>query len=220
MRKNQQRTKRLADGQTRHQARSGLDMKRTGHATPTAHAGPSSSTRPWPSTVPANWTRRRTSIVCAWPTSRARSRRGPTSGRCCAPRRSWARRSRRTARRWRWIRKRSTPAPTWPTPWPITDCQRKRWRSARDWSKEYPDEWGRIRDLAIAYRGCWRNQEAVDLINGARGAAGPRRAGGPAAFAGQSDAGQLETGVRRFRGALFRRRGLAARERALAAMDR
>ena len=28
-----------------------------------------------------------------------------------------------------------------------------------------PDNWEKIRDLAIAYRGCWRNQEAVDLIN-------------------------------------------------------
>lgn len=31
--------------------------------------------------------------------------------------------------------------------------------------EEQPDEWARIRDLAIAYRGCWRNQEAVDLID-------------------------------------------------------
>ena len=31
--------------------------------------------------------------------------------------------------------------------------------------EEFPDEWPRIRDLAIAYRGCWRNQEAVDLID-------------------------------------------------------
>ena len=31
--------------------------------------------------------------------------------------------------------------------------------------REFPDEWSRIRDLAIAYRGCWRNQEAVDLID-------------------------------------------------------
>ena len=31
--------------------------------------------------------------------------------------------------------------------------------------KEHPADWGRIRDLAVAYRACWRNQEAVDLID-------------------------------------------------------
>ncbi len=31
--------------------------------------------------------------------------------------------------------------------------------------EEFPDEWGRVRDLAIAYRGAWRNQDAVDLID-------------------------------------------------------
>lgn len=31
--------------------------------------------------------------------------------------------------------------------------------------EEHPDDWSRIRDLAVAYRGCWRNQDAVDLID-------------------------------------------------------
>ena len=31
--------------------------------------------------------------------------------------------------------------------------------------KATPDDWGRIRDLAIAYRGCWRNADAVELID-------------------------------------------------------
>lgn len=31
--------------------------------------------------------------------------------------------------------------------------------------KENPDDWARIRDLAIAYRGCWRNADAVELID-------------------------------------------------------
>ena len=39
--------------------------------------------------------------------------------------------------------------------------------------KEFPDDWNRIRDLAIAYRGCWRNQEAVDLIDDAEARLGP-----------------------------------------------
>ena len=38
---------------------------------------------------------------------------------------------------------------------------------------EHPNEWPRIRDLAIAYRGCWRNQEAVDLIDDAERRLGP-----------------------------------------------
>ncbi|MEM9232331.1 MAG: tetratricopeptide repeat-containing glycosyltransferase family protein [Pseudomonadota bacterium] len=33
--------------------------------------------------------------------------------------------------------------------------------------EEFPDDWSRIRDLAIAYRGSRRNQEAVDLIDDA-----------------------------------------------------
>ena len=31
--------------------------------------------------------------------------------------------------------------------------------------KDAPDDWPKIRDLAIAYRGSWRNQEAVDLLD-------------------------------------------------------
>ena len=42
---------------------------------------------------------------------------------------------------------------------------------------EHPDEWGRIRDLAIAYRGCWRNQDAVDLIDEAEARLGPNEHG-------------------------------------------
>jgi len=38
---------------------------------------------------------------------------------------------------------------------------------------EAQDDWARIRDLAIAYRGCWRNQEAVDLIDEAEARLGP-----------------------------------------------
>ena len=38
---------------------------------------------------------------------------------------------------------------------------------------EDPDNWEKIRDLAIALRGCWRNQEAVELINAAEERLGP-----------------------------------------------
>ncbi|MEM1300361.1 MAG: tetratricopeptide repeat protein [Pseudomonadota bacterium] len=38
---------------------------------------------------------------------------------------------------------------------------------------EDPDNWEKIRDLAIAYRGCWRNQEAVDLVNRTEARLGP-----------------------------------------------
>ena len=37
----------------------------------------------------------------------------------------------------------------------------------RELVAQTPDDWGRIRDLAIALRGCWMNQEAVDLIDDA-----------------------------------------------------
>lgn len=32
---------------------------------------------------------------------------------------------------------------------------------------EDPDNWTRIRDLAVALRGCWRNQDCIDLVNAA-----------------------------------------------------
>ena len=38
---------------------------------------------------------------------------------------------------------------------------------------EDPDNWDKIRDLAIAYRGCWRNQDAVDLIDRTEARLGP-----------------------------------------------
>ena len=40
-----------------------------------------------------------------------------------------------------------------------------------------PDDWVRIRDLAVAYRGCWRNQDAVDLVDAAEARLGPDEAG-------------------------------------------
>ena len=43
--------------------------------------------------------------------------------------------------------------------------------------EESPDDWARIRDLAIAYRGCWRNQEAVDLVDAAEARLGPSEMG-------------------------------------------
>ncbi|MEM7060693.1 MAG: tetratricopeptide repeat protein [Pseudomonadota bacterium] len=43
--------------------------------------------------------------------------------------------------------------------------------------KENPDDWGRIRDLAVAYRACWRNQDAVDLIDEAAARLGPSEDG-------------------------------------------
>lgn len=43
--------------------------------------------------------------------------------------------------------------------------------------EEAPDDWNRARDLAIAYRGCWRNQEAVDLIDATEARLGPSETG-------------------------------------------
>ncbi|MEM7191200.1 MAG: tetratricopeptide repeat protein [Pseudomonadota bacterium] len=43
--------------------------------------------------------------------------------------------------------------------------------------KEFPDDWSRIRDLAIAYRGCWRNQDVVDLVDEAEERLGPSEDG-------------------------------------------
>lgn len=46
-----------------------------------------------------------------------------------------------------------------------------------DLLKATPDDWGRIRDLAIAYRGCWRNQDVVDLVDAAEARLGPSEEG-------------------------------------------
>ena len=43
--------------------------------------------------------------------------------------------------------------------------------------REHPDDWNRIRDLAIAYRGCWRNQDAIDLIDQAEARLGANEGG-------------------------------------------
>ncbi|MFK7941763.1 MAG: tetratricopeptide repeat protein [Paracoccaceae bacterium] len=46
-------------------------------------------------------------------------------------------------------------------------------RIREDLVAEDPDNWEKIRDLAIAYRGCWKNQEAVDLIDQNEARLGP-----------------------------------------------